>query len=98
MNAGGALVLAMCVALGALASDGQAATPEAGAREARAMLDRYCVACHNARARVAGLTLDTLNVETIGSSAEAWEKVARKLRSRLMPPAGSARPSAEDYA
>ena len=80
----------------------------AGERAAyRALLDRYCVTCHNARVvggreraasplvgqlRAVGLTLDTLDLAEVGAHAEAWEKVVRKLRGGVMPPAGRPRP------
>jgi hypothetical protein len=41
--------------------------------------------------------LDTLDLSGIGDRAEAWEKVARKLRSRSMPPAGRPRPDNDTY-
>ena len=63
----------------------------------RAMLDRYCVTCHNQRQRAAGLTLDTADVRNITGHAEVWEKVARKLRTRTMPPPGLPRPEAPAY-
>ena len=45
-------------------SGGQApATPAASrAADARAMLDTYCVTCHNQRLKTAGLMLDTADV------------------------------------
>ncbi len=58
----------------------------------RALLDEYCVACHNARTRTAGLTLDEADVRQIAAGAETWEKVVRKLRSGAMPPPGRRRP------
>jgi hypothetical protein len=65
----------------------------------RALLDRYCVTCHNARLKTAGLVLDreALDAASVGSSVEVWEKVARKMRSRAMPPAGARRPQAAEY-
>src|SRR5262245_2085057 len=63
----------------------------------RAQLDKYCVTCHNQRVRTAGLSLDTLALDSVPAHAETWEKVIRKLRSRLMPPAGSPRPDAALY-
>jgi hypothetical protein len=36
--------------------------------------------------------LDTLDVNRVGEHADVWEKVVRKLRSGMMPPAGSPRP------
>ena len=59
----------------------------------RAILDRYCVTCHNERLRTAGLSLDRLDVARVPDAAEAWEKVVRKLRSGAMPPAGMPRPA-----
>jgi len=63
----------------------------------RALLDRYCVACHNEKSATAGLMLDKLNPEKAGQDAEVWEKVVRKLRTRAMPPAGRPRPDAPGY-
>jgi len=58
----------------------------------RALLDRYCVGCHNERLKTAGLTLDALDVGRVGDGADAWEKVVRKVRMGMMPPAGRPRP------
>jgi mono/diheme cytochrome c family protein len=58
----------------------------------RTLLNQYCVTCHNERAKTAGLMLDTLDIEHLGRSAEAWEKVAHMLRTGAMPPAGRPRP------
>ncbi len=69
----------------------------AGPAQVRAVLDRYCVSCHNGRLRTAGLALDALGVEQVGGHAEAWEKVVRKLRARAMPPAGRPRPDQATY-
>jgi len=62
------------------------------ATEPRAMLDKYCVTCHNQRLKTAGLTLDTLNLDKVGDNAETWEKVLRKLHGGMMPPQGMPRP------
>lgn len=58
----------------------------------RALLDRYCVTCHNERLKTAGLTLDKIDVTQAAAHAEVLEKVARKLRAGQMPPAGRPRP------
>ncbi len=60
----------------------------------RALLDQYCVTCHNTRLKTAGLELDESDVAHIGADAETWEKVVRKLRSGAMPPPGRRRPDA----
>ena len=58
----------------------------------RELLDRYCLRCHNARMRTAGLVLDNVNPEQPAADAQTWEKVVRKLRTGLMPPPGNPRP------
>ena len=82
---------------------------EAGVAAHRALLDRYCVTCHNQQVvagegrpasplvgqlRAVGLTLDTLDLADVGGHAADWEKVVRKLRGGVMPPAGRPRPDA----
>jgi mono/diheme cytochrome c family protein len=64
------------------------------AAAARAVIDRYCVTCHNQRLKTAGLALDALDLSTVGGSVEVWEKVVRKLRAHEMPPPNAPRPSA----
>src|SRR5262245_13171079 len=62
----------------------------------RALLDQYCVTCHNERAKTAGLMLDKMDLTQIGAGAETWEKVIRKLRGGMMPPTGRPRPAGND--
>jgi len=72
----------------------QAALPSAVAPH-KAVLDRYCLTCHTQRLKERGtvpIALDTLDLAQIGANAEAWEKVVRKMRAGLMPPAGAPRP------
>ena len=76
---------------GAGAAAGQPASGGAASAE-RALLDRYCVTCHNERLRVADLTLDTADVADVGAHPEIWEKVVRRLRAGAMPPAPRPRP------
>jgi hypothetical protein len=63
----------------------------------RAVLDQYCVGCHNQKALVGGLALDKVDIARAGESAESLEKVVRKLRAGMMPPAGSKRPDSATY-
>ena len=85
-----------------------AASTEAGVAAHRALLDRYCVTCHNQQVvdgegrpasplvgqlRAVGLTLDTLDLADVGGRAAEWERVVRKLRGGVMPPAGRPRPA-----
>ena len=64
---------------------------------ARALLDTYCVGCHNQRVRTAGLALDTLDAARPGTNAEVWERVVGKLRAGAMPPPGMPRPDPATY-
>jgi Protein of unknown function (DUF1592)/Protein of unknown function (DUF1588)/Protein of unknown function (DUF1587)/Protein of unknown function (DUF1585)/Protein of unknown function (DUF1595)/Planctomycete cytochrome C len=58
----------------------------------RALLDKYCVGCHNEKLKTGGLALEKLPVERPAENAETWEKVIRKLCAGMMPPAGMPRP------
>jgi len=78
------------------ATPGQPATTDSAASQ-RALLDRYCVTCHNQRLRTAALTLDTIDVTDVGAHPEIWEKVVRKLRAGAMPPVLRPRPDATTY-
>src|SRR5437867_9155819 len=63
----------------------------------RALLDQYCVSCHNQKVKTAGLTLDTMNPDQVSQNTEAWERVVRKLRAGMMPPQGMPRPNPSAY-
>src|SRR5215471_2695864 len=58
----------------------------------QALLTRYCYTCHNEKLKTGGLELDKLDLQHIGANAEPWEKVVRKIRAGMMPPAGASRP------
>ena len=64
----------------------------------RAVLDRYCVDCHNTQLRTANLALDTVTLDPIAADADVWEKVLQRLETRAMPPPGRrARPEPAIY-
>ena len=69
--------------------------PQAAAE--RALIDQYCVTCHNDKTKKANLTLEHLDLATAGDHPELWEKVVRKLRAGLMPPPGVRRPALPEY-
>jgi hypothetical protein len=58
----------------------------------RAVVDKYCVGCHNAKLKTANLLLDKLDMSHLGDQAEIGEKVVRKLRAGMMPPTGMPQP------
>src|ERR1700721_543035 len=71
--------------------------PGQAAPSSRGVINRYCFGCHNQRLHTAELALDTLDPGQAGSHAEVWEKVALKLRTRVMPPLGARRPDEATY-
>lgn len=58
----------------------------------QAVLDQYCITCHNGKLKTGGLELDKLSLQHVATDAEEWEKVVRKVRAGMMPPAGARRP------
>ncbi len=64
---------------------------------ARELVNTYCVTCHNERLKTGSLMLDKVDAERVFNSAETWEKVIVKLRSRAMPPPGVRRPANAAY-
>src|SRR5664279_2895819 len=69
---------------------GMAGAPSAPSQPA--LLQRYCVACHNNQLKTAGVTLQGLDAARVGDNAELLEKVLRKFKSGQMPPPGLPRP------
>ena len=58
----------------------------------QALVDKYCVGCHNARTLSGNLSLAGLDASKPADHPETFEKVIRKVRAGLMPPAGMPRP------
>ena len=93
-------LLAGCLAVTAAPSGSLQAAPGqqptsagssvSGAR--RALIDKYCVTCHNDKLRTQGLSLQAIDVANLPAGAEVWEKVIRKVRTGTMPPLGLPRP------
>jgi len=91
------LVLIAGLALQQTRMVGQTPAPNALAGDPHgAMLNTYCVGCHNARLKTGGVMFDTLDIKHPTADAEIWEKALRKLRGRLMPPPGSPQPPQAD--
>src|SRR5689334_13567021 len=67
-----------------------AAAPSSAA--ARAVLDQYCVTCHNARLKTANLLRDQLDLNHLSDHVDVAETVVRKVRAGLMPPTNARRP------
>jgi mono/diheme cytochrome c family protein len=93
----GVLTALACAALTATAAP-QTPAPSGtvAADAARQIVDQYCVACHNAKAKTAatqtGVVLDTVDLASVGSDPALWEKVLGRLHAGTMPPQGARRP------
>ncbi len=102
-----ATLLLCAIASGSYAQSANDVSPQ------RALLNQFCIACHNqamvnsvpvegenllfTQLRGLGLTLDVENVDDVSENPEVWEKVVRKLRVGVMPPPDNPRPGHEDY-
>jgi hypothetical protein len=60
----------------------------------RDLLKHYCVGCHNDKLHTAGVSLETIDLDNVGTKVNTWERVLRKLRTNEMPPAGLPHPDA----
>src|SRR5262249_36605262 len=69
----------------------------------KAAFNQYCVGCHGDAAKKRGedqairLTIDSLDPAHVENEPEVWERVVRKMRAGMMPPAGMRRPDANVY-
>jgi hypothetical protein len=66
----------------------------ASVEEQWALLDRYCVTCHNDIELAGDLRFDRAAIDDVHAGAKTWETVLRKVRGHLMPPPGEPRPDA----
>lgn len=57
-----------------------------------ALLDDYCVSCHNTEDWAGSIAFDTMTPDTVHENTAVFEHAMRKLRGRLMPPPGNDRP------
>src|SRR5947207_1590268 len=86
------VVLVSVQATGRQGPSSNAIAPAPAVSAQRAVLDKYCVSCHNERLKTANLLLDKLDLARLGDHAAEAEKVVRKLRAGMMPPGGMPRP------
>ena len=81
------LAVGVCgYAASAIAQD----TPDAGGLtyEYQALLDQYCVLCHNSNVEIGDMVLDQVNLAHVGDHAHILEEVVTKIRGGSMPPSG----------
>jgi len=80
--------IAFGVLLISLPGSAQTPTP----RDPQTTVNKYCVACHNEKAKTGGLSLEKLDLVQPGEQADIWERVVRKVRVGMMPPQGAPQP------
>ncbi len=59
-----------------------------------ALVRQYCAPCHSDRGKAGGLSLAAFAAAAAASNSTVAEKMIRKLRAGMMPPAGAKRPDA----
>ena len=64
--------------------------------EVQKTVSTYCLTCHNDKLKTGGLALDRPELADVAAHADVWEKVIRKVRTGMMPPAGVPRPNAAE--
>ena len=92
-------VLAVSAVVAGLAGGAAAASGQTDAAVHRAVMDQYCVGCHNANSAIGertGLFLEEFDLANLGEHAEAGEDIIRKIAAGLMPPAGARRPEGDE--
>ena len=98
---GSAAIVYMLLAAGAVgpaAAAPQSAAPGETASADQAVIERYCVTCHNDRLETGGLSLQGVDVADVDAHRDIWEKVVRKMRAGAMPPRPRPRPDDATYA
>ncbi len=88
----GAAILAVLFGLNTPAIRAQQPAHTASASGQKALVDKYCIVCHNDKSRTGGLSLQNADFNDVPKGAETWEKVIRKLGVGAMPPQGMPRP------
>jgi hypothetical protein len=75
----------------------QQAPAAAAVSQQRALLNQYCVTCHNDRLKTANVSLAAADVDHVAVDPALWEKVVGKLRAQSMPPVKRPRPDQATY-
>jgi hypothetical protein len=68
---------------------------ELSAAEQTAMVKQYCATCHNDRSKPGGLSFASFDASQVAEHADVTERMIRRLRSGMMPPAGARRPEGD---
>src|SRR4051812_38683922 len=68
-----------------------------GSSALNSLVGQYCADCHSSDLKKGDLDLESIGSAAVNEHTELWEKVARRLRTRQMPPAGKQRPDEKTY-
>jgi len=74
------------------------AVPALAVPPPRAVLERYCLDCHDADTKKGDVDLSSIMTDDISRHPEVWEAAIKQLNARHMPPAGKKRPGEAGYA
>ena len=91
-----AVLLCLCgFSAPAIAQD----APDAGglAYHYGALLDQYCVLCHNSGVEIGEVALDRVDLAAVADHAHILEEVVTRIRGGSMPPSGLPRPDPGSY-
>jgi cytochrome c551/c552 len=88
----GCLVFIGIVLLSGKSLSLQSASGAESVASQRALVDQYCVSCHNEKRKTAGIAMDKLDIARVSDNPEVWEKIVHKVRAGMQPPSGSPRP------
>ena len=70
----------------------QAAVAHDGTVDSEALIDKYCAVCHNSNDYAGGVDLEFSDATSIAGRPQVGEKMIKRLRAGMMPPAGKDRP------
>ncbi|MSO57347.1 MAG: DUF1592 domain-containing protein [Acidobacteria bacterium] len=94
-----AVLFAIChgIALFSVRTSARQAPQPAAGSNTQAVINQYCISCHNQKNRTGNLALDALDATNPGAHAADWERIVEKLRAESMPPPGRPRPDGATY-
>ena len=87
------LIAPACAALLPVSVGHSQVSPVTDVASHQALVKQYCVGCHSEKAKMAGLSLEGLDLSKVPANADTWEKVLRKLSANQMPPAQMPHPT-----
>jgi hypothetical protein len=77
---------------GAVIGSQSAFAQDSKAVDSGALIEQYCAKCHNLDDYAGGIDLEGVDAQSLAEHPEIGEKVIKRLRAGMMPPAGEERP------